>query len=656
MDQAGTTKDATTADIAALAPATDLTYTAATRTLASSTGADVVLPVATTTDAGLESAADKTKLDSITVDSATVVRKLVRNNTGASIAKGQAVYQTGSSGVTITVALADASIEATASQTLGLTQDAIANNATGYVIAVGELTGLNTSALTEGQMLWLSETAGGLTTTRPTQPAHGVVMGYCVKQGSGTSGILYVKVDNGLELNELHDVLISSPTNGQVLRRASDGLWKNAVLAYSDLSGLPTLPTGTNTGDQTIANTSDATSHTVALSASGGSVQLVEGSNITLTTSGTSGAGVVTIASTGGSPGGSTTQVQFNSAGSFGGDADLIWNSTTNVLGVTGDVNLSDGGTYTTTLQTITPTAARTISFPDATGTVGLVGGSSGNLVVNQSGAYAGVANSSVDNATGNITLGSRFISTVASASSAPAAYISGTWFAGTSSNALPALYVSPAGTSVGTSWATAGTGFGVNAPAAFGGNLLDLQVNGTRAFSVDKDGVVISRDTISSGGNIRVNADANQLIFGASQDIRLIRDAAGTLAQRNGTTAQTSRVYNTFTSSTNYELGKLEWSSNVFRIGTEKGSGGGTARAVEVHTDSIARLACDTTGSVRVVTALTVATLPGTPAVGMVARVTDALAPAVGTTVAGGGAAAALVWYNGANWSVIGV
>ena len=242
MDQAGGTKDATTQDIANLAPDTDLSYTAATQTLASSTGADVVLPVATTTDAGLESAADKIKLDNITVDSATVVRKLVRNNSGVAIAKSQPVYQTGSSGTTITVALADASSEATAAQTLGLAQDAIADNATGFVIAVGELAGLNTSTLLEGQIVWLSETAGGLTTTRPTQPAHGVVLGYCVKQGSGTSGILYVKVSNGQELDELHDVLITSPTAGQVLRRASDGLWKNAVLAAADISGLDFAP------------------------------------------------------------------------------------------------------------------------------------------------------------------------------------------------------------------------------------------------------------------------------------------------------------------------------------------------------------------------------------------------------------------------------
>ena len=57
---------------------------------------------------------------------------------------------------------------------------------------------------------------------------------------------------------------------------------------------------------------------------------------------------------------------------------------------VNGDITLDDGGTYTTTLQTITPTAARTISFPDATGTVALVAGSSGQVLYNNAGAVAG--------------------------------------------------------------------------------------------------------------------------------------------------------------------------------------------------------------------------------------------------------------------------
>lgn len=41
---------------------------------------------------------------------------------------------------------------------------------------------------------------------------------------------------------------------------------------------------------------------------------------------------------------------------------------------------------------------------------------------------------------------------------------------------------------------------------------------------------------------------------------------------------------------------------------------------------------------------------------IGQIARVTDANAPAVGGVVTGGGASSALCWYNGSNWTVIGV
>ena len=322
----------------------------------------------------------------------------------------------------------------------------------------------------------------------------------------------------------------------------------------------------------------------------------------------------------GASVAGSDTEIQYNDGGSLGASVDLTWDDTGKVLGVGGDIDLDDGGTYTTTLQTITPTAARTISFPDATGTVGLVGGSSGNLVVNQSGAYAGVANSSVDNATGNITLGSRFISTVASASSAPAAYISGTWFAGAAATALPALYVSPAGTSAGTSWSTSGTGFGVNAPAAFAGNLLDLQVNGSRRLIALSNGSLQLKNPVeqpgistgfgdsvfgydvsgnpTSGGAVIIKAGKNELRFRSTgiitwassstnahdtnTSLALLSDAANILAQRNGTNAQTFRVYNTFTDASNYERGFLRWSSDVFEVGPEA-AGTGTARPMRI-------------------------------------------------------------------------
>jgi hypothetical protein len=82
-----------------------------------------------------------------------------------------------------------------------------------------------------------------------------------------------------------------------------------------------------------------------------------------------------------------------------------------------------------------------------------------------------------------------------------------------------------------------------------------------------------------------------------SSCDIRLFRDAAGTLGQRNTTNAQTFNIYNTFTSSTNHERGFLKWSSNVFQIGTEKGSGGGTARALEFQTDGSTRMTIGAAG-----------------------------------------------------------
>lgn len=230
MDQAGATVDASTQQIA------DLSATAISTAVANHVAAADPHP------GYLTQAEGDARYDLQAAATAFTVRALVRNNSGASIAKGVPVYVTGSSGTTITVAPADASTEATASQTLGLMEATTANNADGYVVAVGLLTGLNTSALSEGQIVWLSETTGGLTTTRPTQPAHGVVVGYCVKQAAGAAGEIYVKVDNGLELAELHDVLLTGATTGQVLRLASDGLWKPATLGTFATADAATPP------------------------------------------------------------------------------------------------------------------------------------------------------------------------------------------------------------------------------------------------------------------------------------------------------------------------------------------------------------------------------------------------------------------------------
>jgi len=217
------------------ATATDLAYDPATRILSSSTGADVALPLATTTAAGLMSAADKAL-----VGEAFIVTIQVHNRSGATIPKGAACYEVGSSGDLPTVALASASGEATSSKTLGLALEAIPNNADGKVLTLGRLEGINTAGLTEGATVWLGTSPGSLTTTRPTQPAHGVVLGLVVRSGPGESGILFVRVANGQELEELHDVLItgSAPAVGAprpVLAWSTDGLWRDVLLGPSDV-------------------------------------------------------------------------------------------------------------------------------------------------------------------------------------------------------------------------------------------------------------------------------------------------------------------------------------------------------------------------------------------------------------------------------------
>jgi hypothetical protein len=148
------------------------------------------------------------------------------------------------------------------------------------------------------------------------------------------------------------------------------------------------------------------------------------------------------------------------------------------ITAVDGDIELDDGGTFSTTLQTVTPTANRTISFPDATGTVALVAGSSGQLLYNASGANAGTSTITYDGT--NVTLSGRFISSLNGAASAPPGTFTGTWFTGgTSTTTKPQVVIEPTGTT-STSWSTSGTGLGVNAASGFVGNLLDLQINGT--------------------------------------------------------------------------------------------------------------------------------------------------------------------------------
>ena len=160
---------------------------------------------------------------------------LVKNNTGSSIAKGKVVYITGAQGQRPTIALADADMEITSSKTFGFTAETIADEADGLVTTDGILRGIDTDGLTEGGAVWLSS-SGNYTQIMPTQPEHGVFLGYVVKANQ-SSGEIFVKIQNGYELNELHNVLISgSVQNLDLLSyESSSGLWKNKTASEAGL-------------------------------------------------------------------------------------------------------------------------------------------------------------------------------------------------------------------------------------------------------------------------------------------------------------------------------------------------------------------------------------------------------------------------------------
>lgn len=184
---------------------------------------------------------------------------------------------------------------------------------------------------------------------------------------------------------------------------------------------------------------------------------------------------------------------------------------------------------------------------------------------------------------------------------------------------------------------------------------LMDLQRGGTSRMSVDKNGIITVTANVGAGypsmsfgavsaspanaavyregavGSLVLRTHAQNLLWvygdGSTRAVAwpdatglwwtngspgsfaptlaLWRDADNIFAQRNTTNAQTFNIYNTYTSATNYErLSIAATSAGAVRIRTNKGSGGGTARALELGTDDTTRVTIPTTGGCVVGTA----------------------------------------------------
>ena len=232
-----------------------------------------------------------------------------------------------------------------------------------------------------------------------------------------------------------------------------------------------------------------------------------------------------------------------------------------------------------------------------------LVGGSTSQVQFNDGSYFNGDAGLTFDKESGKLTIGGKTVTT-----SNPVIDATQTW------NAAGVTF----------------TGFKLNITdnASFAASsLMDLQIGSVSYFSLLKSGRLkltgqdqqeieflnsanLIFQNISSlprlslgtdvglGSNGRISWKDGAASNTGTSDLLLLRDATQTLAQRNGTNPQVFRLYNTYTDASNYERGKIEWASNVLRIGTEK-AGTGSARALEFQTDGTTRLTIGASGGV---------------------------------------------------------
>lgn len=160
----------------------------------------------------------------------------VVNKTDANLleANYQCVKISGAQGQRPKVSLAQADSDLNSTDTIGLVTETILLNQEGFVTTSGIVRGINTTGSLQGEtwqdgdLLYLSgTTAGAITNVKPQAPTHTVIVGFVI-YAHQNNGKIFVKVDNGYEIDELHNVKTTSTANDDVL--IYDGVeevWKN---------------------------------------------------------------------------------------------------------------------------------------------------------------------------------------------------------------------------------------------------------------------------------------------------------------------------------------------------------------------------------------------------------------------------------------------
>lgn len=161
----------------------------------------------------------------------------VTNDDSVTITKGMPVYAFSGTGDRMTVKRAYNTTDATSAQTVGLVlSTSIAANQKGLIMMQGLLDGLSilpTSTYADGDAIYLGATAGTITNVKPSAPNHLVYLGVVTTANNGSAGRMYVRVQNGYEIQELHNVKITNPVgnNEGIFYNTSNSLWENKTIA-----------------------------------------------------------------------------------------------------------------------------------------------------------------------------------------------------------------------------------------------------------------------------------------------------------------------------------------------------------------------------------------------------------------------------------------
>jgi hypothetical protein len=192
---------------------------------------------------------------------------------GQAISKGQAVYVSSADGTNMIVSKASNVSEGTSSKTMGLLEVSLSTNGKGNVITEGLLSGLNTNGATAGDPVWLGVDGAlifGLT-NKPYAPAHLVFIGI-VTRANSNNGEIFVKVQNGFEMNELHNYAEGSVQNNQVIvYESATSLYKpktiSTILGYTPVTNARTITiNGTSydlSADRSWTITTDASARSI---------------------------------------------------------------------------------------------------------------------------------------------------------------------------------------------------------------------------------------------------------------------------------------------------------------------------------------------------------------------------------------------------------